>query len=74
MGLTTYVCRLAPTAEHTATLSMGVAMNHVAAVAMPLTGGVLWATLGHRWTFMVGILAAALSVLAVLRLPKHRCD
>jgi hypothetical protein len=29
VGLTTYVSRIAPASEHTPTLSMGVAMNHV---------------------------------------------
>ena len=28
------------------TLSMGVAMNHVAAVTMPLVGGIVWKYLG----------------------------
>ena len=34
--MTTYVNRIAPRSEHTPTLSMGVAANHVAAVTMPL--------------------------------------
>jgi hypothetical protein len=68
MALTTYVRRLAPPEEHTPTLSMGVAMNHVAAVTMPLVGGFLW-TLNYRWVFGMGATAAAMSILAVSRLP-----
>ncbi|HEX2971381.1 MAG TPA: MFS transporter [Tepidisphaeraceae bacterium] len=58
MALTTYVNRIAPKSEHTATLSMGVAVNHVAAVTMPLVGGgccgIGWGISGHsgsvrRW-------------------------
>jgi MFS family permease len=71
MALTTYVNRIAPPREHTPTLSMGVAMNHVAAVFMPFVGGVLWKFAGYQWTFFVGAAAAALSVLAALRLPRH---
>jgi predicted MFS family arabinose efflux permease len=70
MALTTYVNRIAPPSEHTPTLSMGVAMNHVAAVVTPLIGGVLWG-LGYQWTFLVGALAAAMSILAALRVPKQ---
>lgn len=70
-ALTTYVNRIAPPGEHTATLSMGVAMNHVAAVTMPLVGGLLWHHLGYEWTFLIGSAAAALSILAALRVPKH---
>ncbi|KKL76385.1 hypothetical protein LCGC14_2045440, partial [marine sediment metagenome] len=69
MALTTYVSRIAPPSEHTATLSMGVAMNHVAAVTMPLVGGLLWKYAGHEWVFLVGALAAALSILVALRVP-----
>lgn len=69
MALNTYVNRLVPAAERTPTLSMGVAFNHAAAVAMPLVGGVLWVTLGPRWTFLAGTFAAALSVLVACRVP-----
>jgi MFS family permease len=69
MALNTYVNRLVPEQERTPTLSMGVAMNHAAAVTMPLVGGALWVTLGHRWTFLAGAIAAALSVMAALRVP-----
>jgi len=69
VALTTYVSRIAPASEHTPTLSMGVAMNHVAAVSMPFLGGLLWNNLGYRWAFLIGIPAAAASVAIVLRLP-----
>jgi len=71
MALTTYAGRLAPPGERTATLSMGVAMNHVAAVAMPLLGGALWITVGHHWTFLAGAFAAALSVVVAMRVPSR---
>jgi len=71
MALTTYVNRIAPPGERTATLSMGVAMNHVAAVTMPLVGGLLWKYLGYQWTFLIGAAAAAGSIVAALRLPPR---
>jgi MFS family permease len=69
VALTTYVSRIAPPSERTPTLSMGVAMNHVAAVAMPFLGGVLWNTIGYRWAFLIGIPAAVASIVIVLLLP-----
>jgi predicted MFS family arabinose efflux permease len=69
VALTTYVSRIAPASERTPTLSMGVAMNHIAAVAMPFLGGVLWNNLGFRWAFLIGIPAAVASISVVLRLP-----
>jgi MFS family permease len=71
MALTTYVNRIAPSSEHTPTLSMGVAMNHVAAVTMPLVGGILWMHVGYQWTFAIGALAVVLSILASLCVPAH---
>ena len=70
VALTTYVSRIAPPSEHTPTLSMGVTMNHVAAVAMPLVGALLWKYLGHTWVFLAGALAAAVSVGVSLLLPR----
>jgi MFS family permease len=72
MAQTTYINRIAPPGEHTATLSMGVAMNHVAAVLMPLTGGLLWNYAGYRWAFLTGVAAAVLSIGVALLLPAHR--
>ena len=71
MALTTYVRRIAPPAEHTATLSMGVAMNHIAAVTMPLIGGVLWKFFGYQWAFFAGAAAAAVSVIPALCVPPR---
>jgi len=72
MALQTYVSRIAPAAEHTPTLGMGVAMNHVAAVTMPLVGGLLWKYAGHEWTFLIGAAAAAASIAAAARIPRRR--
>lgn len=74
MAQTTYINRIAPPSEHTATLSMGVAMNHVAAVLMPLIGGLLWNYAGYRWAFLTGVGAAVLSIGVALRLPPHRAE
>jgi len=71
MATTTYLNRIAPSSEHTPTLSMGVAMNHVAAVAMPLAGGFLWKYLGYQYAFGLGAVAAALSVVAATFVPRH---
>jgi len=71
MAQTTYVSRIAPPSEHTATLSMGVATHHVAAVTMPVVGGIIWETYGYQWTFLIGAVAAAASIPVVLRLPRR---
>jgi MFS family permease len=72
MALSTYVGRIAPPAERTATLSMGVACGHVAAVLMPLVSGILWVKLGYQWAFVIGVLATLLSIPVVQLLPAKR--
>jgi len=69
MALTTYIGRMVPPNEKTMTLSMAVAVNHIAAVTMPFAGGLLWKYLGYQWTFLVGSAAAAVSILVALRVP-----
>jgi MFS family permease len=71
MALTTYIGKLAPANEKTMTLSMGVAMNHIASVTMPLVGGIAWKYLGYQWTFLIGSVAAAASIFIAARVPKH---
>lgn len=71
MALTTYIGRLVPPNEKTMTLSMGVAMNHIAAVSMPLAGGLLWKYLGYQWTFLIGSAAAAASVWVAWHVPDR---
>jgi MFS family permease len=51
---------------------MGVAMNHVSAVILPLIGGVLWVNLGYQWTFLAGVVAAVASVGVALQVPRHK--
>ena len=70
-ALTTYVNRITPPSERTPTLSMGVAMNHVGAVTMPLFAGLLWDSVSHRAPFFVGAVAAAASIFVALRVPRH---
>jgi len=74
IALTTFANRLVPPSERTQTLSMGVAMNHAAAVTMPLLGGLAWRSLGHQWPFFIGAAAALLSVAAAALIPSKRQD
>lgn len=71
MAFTTYLNRIAPPAEHTASLSMGVAVNHIGAVAMPLVGGLLWNYMGYHWVFAGGAAVAIISAIVSMTLPKH---
>ena len=73
VGITTYLSRIARPGEMTPSLSMGQTMNHVAAVVIPVAGGLLWHRFGYHAPFWCGV-AAALVSLAVTQsvVPRVR--
>jgi len=70
IGLTTYLNSIVRPGDMTPTLTMGTTMNHVAAVIVPVTGGVLWTTMGDfRIPFWIGIGVLVWSLAAARRMP-----
>ena len=63
--LTTYVQRIAGPEDLMPTLSMGVTMNHVAAVMVPLIGGLLWSRFSYPIMFYAGGVVVILSLFVV---------
>jgi predicted MFS family arabinose efflux permease len=51
--------------EITPNLSLGQTINHIAAVIIPLVGGIIWETMGGRYTFLVGVGIAVLSLILI---------
>jgi len=70
MGITVFLNRIVHKGDLTPSLAMGTTMNHVAAVIMPVLGGVLWKTLeDYRVPFWIGFGVVFLSLVAVQRIP-----
>lgn len=65
MCLTTYVQRIAEPEDLMPTLSMGVTMNHIAAVLVPLIGGYLWMRFSYPVMFFAGGIVVLLSIFFV---------
>ena len=51
--------------EITPNLSLGQTINHIAAVIIPLVGGIVWETVGSRYTFLVGVGIVGVSLIVV---------
>ena len=62
IALTTYLHKIAPPEDLKPTLSMGVTMNHFAAVAAPLIGGLAWHQFGYEVIFFSGSILAVISL------------
>jgi len=59
--------------EITPNISLGQTINHIAAVIVPVVGGVVWETVGVQYTFLAGVAIALLSLALTLRMrtPRH---
>ena len=51
--------------EITPNLSLGQTINHIASVIIPLVGGIVWETVGSQYTFLVGTVIVAISLILV---------
>jgi hypothetical protein len=51
---------------------MGSTVNHIAAVGVPVVGGLLWSTVGYQVTFLAGAATCLLSVLSALAIRIER--
>ncbi len=72
LGITLHLNRIVRPGDLTPSLAMGTTMNHVAAVLVPVAGGLLWkAADNYRIPFWIGIAVAVWSLYAVSRLPRH---
>lgn len=70
IGFNTYLHRIVRPGELTPCLSMGVTMNHIAAVTVPWLGALLWQrTNNYQLPFWVGVGIAAVSLVATRWLP-----
>ena len=68
--LTTYVQRIAEPEDLLPTLSMGVTMNHTAAVTVPLIGGFLWSQFSYPIMFFAGGVVVILSLFVVAGMDR----
>jgi len=70
VGFTTYLNRIVREGEMTPCLAMGVTMNHIASVSVPIGGAWLWQHYGnYQLPFWVGVSIAAVSLVATRWLP-----
>jgi predicted MFS family arabinose efflux permease len=69
IALNTYIYRISDRADLQSTLSMGVTMNHLAAVVAPLLGGLAWYHFGYEVIFVSGSILALISLIVSQWVP-----
>ena len=65
---TTYLDKIAPREHIMQTISLGITMNHLSAIPIPILGGIIWKHFGYSWTFMTGAFLLILSLIASSRI------
>lgn len=56
------------------TLSLGISIDHIASMSIPMLGGLAWmgsGTQGYRWVFIGGAAIAAANFVVTRGMPKH---
>lgn len=71
---TTYLDKIAPQEHIMQTISLGITMNHLSAIPVPILGGFIWKKFGYSWTFMTGAAILLFSLLAVSRIRTTEKD
>ena len=70
---TVYLSKIAEAPEHvTASLGLGVSLDHAVSMTLPTLGGLLWARYGHPWVFFAGGMIGLLMTLfsSMIRVPQ----
>ncbi len=66
-----YVTRLTQSPQEvTSTLAMGVTINHIVSMSIPVAGGLLWMHLGYERVFLAAAILAAGNAALALRVPR----
>jgi predicted MFS family arabinose efflux permease len=63
IALQSYFQKIAVAPEEiTPNISLGQTINHIAAVIVPVVGGVVWEAVGAQYTFLAGVIIAVVSL------------
>jgi nitrate/nitrite transporter NarK len=67
----TYFQKIADAADIAPTAAVAFSINHIAAVALPVTFGVLWTRIDPSVVFYIGMGIASLSLMLAFLVPRH---
>jgi predicted MFS family arabinose efflux permease len=68
IALTTYIAQISLPEDLSPNISMGITVNHIAAVTMPIIGGMLWERFNYQTMFLLGTVIVGISILASSRI------
>jgi predicted MFS family arabinose efflux permease len=72
IALRSYLMKISNSEDLTGCLSFGMTSNHIAAVVIPVAGGVIWSYFGHEVTFMIGAGIVFIDMIFSLMVPGKK--
>ncbi|MFS1515794.1 MFS transporter [Bacillus sp. SCS-151] len=72
IGISSFVGRLVPRDELSATLAMGSTIAHVVAVCIPILGAVVWTMFGSMIIFLIGAIVTIIAALFSFKLTNFK--
>ncbi|SDH94825.1 Predicted arabinose efflux permease, MFS family [Vibrio xiamenensis] len=70
LAIKTYFQKIADPADMASTAGVSFTINHIAAVVIPVTFGLIW-LVSPAWVFYIGAAMAAVSLLLALNIPRQ---
>jgi hypothetical protein len=67
----TYFQKISDPADIAPTAAVAFTINHIAAVALPVTFGLIWTLIGPAVVFMIGMGVASVSLTLAFLVPRH---
>jgi len=71
MAISTFLDKIALREDVPSSLAMGSTVQHIAGVAVPTLGGLIWQTFGYQYTFIAGAVVAVFSLLATQKIDAE---
>ncbi len=70
MAVSTYLNKICSDEDLGPSLAMGSTINHIAAIFIPIIGGILWDTHGYQTVFYAGAIIVAISLVVTLSIKE----
>jgi predicted MFS family arabinose efflux permease len=71
VALRSYLSKISDSEDLTGCLSFGMTANHITAIIIPVTGGIVWSMFGYQVTFIAGAAIVFIDMLFSLKIPTR---
>lgn len=72
IALRSYLRKISTDEDITGCLSFGMTANHITAVIIPITGGIIWTKFGFETTFLAGAVIVFIDMIFSLMIPSKK--